>query len=140
MFIPGNGIMEDKDANSVINSSSRGLGMSSFRKGTNGIQREINKIVLHNIVENLIWTNVQCLLDIDPKLKNTGKNCWYKCKDQGPCKWCGSEGFCCSQGWLWRGKSKQYNGCDGTFGGMKRHECALKPGQSNIACLFSFGQ
>ena len=60
MFIPGNGIIEDKDANSVINSSSRGLGMSSFRKGTNGISKrnKSDSVTYIFIVENLIWTNV----------------------------------------------------------------------------------
>ena len=56
---------------------------------------------------------------------NTGKDCWYKCnRRQGPCPWCGSEGYCCTQQNDWNDTS---NGCDGTFGGVSMHECALKP-------------
>jgi len=55
-------------------------------------------------------------------LTNTGKDCWYKCgSKQGPCEWCGTKGMCCKNGF----KDKS-NGCDGTFGGLTRHECDLK--------------
>ena len=54
-----------------------------------------------------------------------GEDCWYECgKKQGPCAWCGSEGWCCTQKSGWTDTS---NGCDGTFGGVSKHECALKP-------------
>ena len=56
-------------------------------------------------------------------IQNEGMNCWKHCqKRQGPCSWCGAQGMCCTQkpGW-----SDMSNGCDGTFGGRKAHECAL---------------
>ena len=60
-------------------------------------------------------------------LGNIGKDCWENCnRQQGPCDWCGSMGFCCTKKNGWTDTS---NGCDGSFGGEKGHECALKPGQ-----------
>ena len=51
-------------------------------------------------------------------VKNTGKDCWRPCgKQQGACDWCGA-GVCCRSGWWDR-----RNGCDGTIGGARRHEC-----------------
>ena len=56
-----------------------------------------------------------------PVLKNAGQQCWWGCnKNQGPCSWCGSEGMCCRK--YWKG-----NGCDGSIGGGRRHECTKKP-------------
>merc|ERR1712179_72566 len=61
---------------------------------------------------------------LDPKLMNTGKDCWSYCNgQQGPCSWCGSEGMCCTQ----KSGYPASNGCDGSFGGQTMHECALKP-------------
>ena len=58
------------------------------------------------------------------EIKNTGIDCWYFCnKRQGPCPWCGTEGSCCTQKSGWTDIS---NGCDGTFGGLTRHECSMK--------------
>ena len=58
------------------------------------------------------------------KIENAGMDCLSRCNQtQGPCKWCGSMGFCCT-------KYKRYphsNGCDGTFGEDYFHACALKP-------------
>ena len=63
------------------------------------------------------------------KLNNMGKDCWGKCyQSQGPCSWCGPEGYCCTRKTGWKDFS---SGCDGSFGGDKRHECALKPGKSS---------
>ena len=63
---------------------------------------------------------------LDPKLMNTGKDCWSYCNgQQGPCSWCGSEGMCCTQ----KSGYPASNGCDGSFGGQTMHECALKPGK-----------
>ena len=57
-------------------------------------------------------------------LKNTGNDCWNKCNDkQGPCSWCGSDGMCCTRKLSWTDKS---NGCDGTIGGVTKHECVLR--------------
>ena len=59
-------------------------------------------------------------------LENKGKDCWKNCnRQQGPCDWCGSMGFCCTKKNGWTDTS---NGCDGSFGGETRHECALNPG------------
>ena len=61
----------------------------------------------------------------EPELANDGEECWENCKyKQGPCKWCGREGMCCSQA-SWYKPFK--NGCDGTFGSETRFECVLKP-------------
>ena len=50
-----------------------------------------------------------------------GLDCWDDCnKQQGPCEWCGSEGYCCKIGMIG-------NGCDGTFGGDKVHKCVFEP-------------
>jgi len=54
-----------------------------------------------------------------------GVSCWAKCgRKQGPCAWCGAKGYCCTKKSGWTDTS---NGCDGTFGGVRMHECALKP-------------
>ena len=54
---------------------------------------------------------------------------------QGPCKWCGKRGMCCSEKgkFRWRGFEKKCiyeNGCDGTFGGKTDYlwdfECSIK--------------
>ena len=59
-------------------------------------------------------------------LANERKECMKKCEyKQGPCLWCGIEGMCCSQNKSLNGAN---NGCDATFGGETRHECALNPG------------
>ena len=68
----------------------------------------------------------------EPILANAGKKCYHgyrgPCFKQGPCKWCGKEGMCCSQN-ADRDVDKY---CDGTVGGkasdMKNSECTLKPG------------
>lgn len=64
-------------------------------------------------------------LDADCKptvgLANTGVDCWGRCgSKQGPCDWCGKNGMCCTRRAGWTDTS---NGCDGTFGGLKTHEC-----------------
>ena len=65
-------------------------------------------------------------LFLEPKLKNTGLDCWPPCSgQQGPCSWCGTEGMCCTMKTGWSDTS---NGCDGTFGGETKHECYLRPG------------
>ena len=57
-------------------------------------------------------------------LLNEGVDCYPNCGgQQGKCSWCGSEGFCCREGW-----HDTSNGCDGTFGGQRQHECVLKSG------------
>ena len=54
---------------------------------------------------------------------NENKECWPQCGYKpGPCSWCGANGMCCRIG-----SSYMINGCDGTFGGKMRHECALHP-------------
>ena len=78
---------------------------------------------------------------LEPKLKNAGLDCWNHCSDQqGPCSWCGTEGMCCTIKHGWTDTS---NGCDGSFGGATRHECAIKSGKfilSNpfLACTKKF--
>ena len=54
--------------------------------------------------------------------ENNGMECWSHCKNQqGPCpSWCGKHGMCCTMNPYWKDQS---NGCDGTFGGVWRHEC-----------------
>jgi len=57
------------------------------------------------------------------EVKHENEDCWSGCKSkQGKCSWCGSDGMCCKIGF----KDKS-NGCDGSFGGIKRHECVPKP-------------
>ena len=69
-----------------------------------------------------------------PILANIGKDCYLKChKEQGPCKWCGKEGFCCTQ----RAYYAIKNGCDGTFGGKRGYECVLKPGDIFLKILLT---
>ena len=67
-------------------------------------------------------------------IANEGKDCWWGCKKkQGPCEWCGTEGWCCRLGWTG-------NGCDGSMGaeGMG-HVCTGKGNyRSKIFCKFSF--
>ena len=64
---------------------------------------------------------VTLFLFTESQLKNVGPSCWNECDfAQGKCDWCGSEGYCCRKNW------KAGNGCDGSFGGTKKHECALK--------------
>ena len=54
-----------------------------------------------------------------------GEECYSKCGyRQGTCEWCGTEGMCCTQMSGWNDTS---HGCDGTFGGLKRHECGINP-------------
>ena len=67
----------------------------------------------------------QILSPKEPQFANDGEYCWVNCNyKQGPCKWCGKEGMCCTQETVRRGFK---NGCDGTFGGLTRFECVLKP-------------
>ena len=47
---------------------------------------------------------------------------------EGQCDWCGNDGWCCRKEWIG-------NGCDGTIGGINRHECVLNPGK-NILSYF----
>ena len=55
-------------------------------------------------------------------VRNAGKECFQKCKMQnGPCDWCGPDGWCCRL-------NRVRNGCDGTFGGANQHQCVLNPG------------
>ena len=59
---------------------------------------------------------------------DTGVSCWAKCGGkQGPCGWCGDNRMCCKYGW-----TDTSNGCDGTFGGLKFHECFLNPNAGTI--------
>ena len=54
-------------------------------------------------------------------MENGGKDCWNGCSQkQGKCDWCGADGWCCRKDWAG-------NGCDGTFGGEKGHQCVLRP-------------
>ena len=54
-------------------------------------------------------------------LVNTGVDCWYKCGEkEGPCEQCGKNGYCCR---FRRSDTSGYSGCDGTFGGLRKHEC-----------------
>ena len=60
-------------------------------------------------------------------LMNEGEFCLAPigpCEKQGPCKFCGRKGMCCSQDTLFGNFS---NGCDGFFGGDILHHCAIKP-------------
>ena len=60
--------------------------------------------------------------------ENEGKDCWRACdKQQGPCDWCGEGGMCCRKGSRWAG-----NGCDGTIGGRRRHECSFSTEDENF--------
>ena len=59
------------------------------------------------------------------QIENAGMDCWSNCNSrQGACEWCGAMGFCCTKKNGWNDTS---NGCDGSFGGETKHECALKP-------------
>ena len=58
------------------------------------------------------------------ELQNVGMDCWYHCNSQqGPCSWCGSKGMCCTRK---PGYTYMSNGCDGTIGGLTRHECSMR--------------
>jgi len=62
-------------------------------------------------------------------LENGGENCWTDCKGkQGKCAYCGFDGYCCRKDWT------AGNGCDGSFGGEKEHQCVLKPSSSTTEC------
>lgn len=77
-------------------------------------------------VRNFLLKSIYLLANIT----NTGKSCWGHCNSkQGACSWCGSEGMCCTQKTGWNDMSK---GCDGTFGGLSRHECVRKPSKISI--------
>lgn len=66
------------------------------------------------------------------ELQNTGKDCWYKCNSkQGPCSWCGTAGTCCKKGF-----NDKSNGCDGTFGGSRRHECVFNQDNSMLLKVY----
>ena len=48
---------------------------------------------------------------------NYGKDCWNECNEtQGPCSWCGPEGWCCS-------KDFKHYGCGGSFKVENYHVC-----------------
>ena len=62
------------------------------------------------------------IIELGP-LEHAGENCWNRCNSvDGKCKWCGTDGWCCSM-------SSIGNGCDGTFGGENGHICTLKTGK-----------
>ena len=74
--------------------------------------------------------------DEEKGILNSNADCWNvgQCgydgpngrDGQGPCEFCGPEGYCCkkeSAGW-W----DKTNGCDGTIGGEAGHRCVNKPG------------
>ena len=68
-------------------------------------------------------------------LQHTGKDCWSSCDNkQGWCPWCGSRGMCCTQKVGWTDTT---NGCDGTFGGLKEHECVLNPSKTLYYTIFT---
>ena len=51
------------------------------------------------------------------KLQNSDERCWGKCEAKdGPCEWCGTEGWCCRQ-------KNIKNGCDGNLGSKNHHIC-----------------
>merc|ERR1712110_83117 len=57
-------------------------------------------------------------------LQNKGKECWWVCgRREGECSWCG-DGMCCRKGWTG-------NGCDGTIGGRRNHQCVAKPEEND---------
>ena len=58
-------------------------------------------------------------------LQNEGRECYKACDmKQGPCKWCGSGGMCCSQN---QERNDTSVGCDGRFVGQTRPKCVLDP-------------
>ena len=66
---------------------------------------------------------------LNSALRKEGKACWRKCRrKQGPCEtgYCGTEDVCCKKD-HW----DKSNGCDGTIGGISRHECTA-PGTIRI--------
>ena len=86
---------------------------SDWNNTSNGCDGTIGGLKMH-----------QCVL---PPIKNKDKDCWNKCKEtQGPCLWCGG-GMCCRK--VWKDTS---NGCDGTFGGLKMHQCVDPQGKVYI--------
>ena len=76
--------------------------------------------------------SLTCLiLELGP-LEHAGENCWNRCNTrQGKCRWCGTDGWCCSM-------ASVGNGCDGTFGGENGHICTLKPGKLSSFFLYLF--
>ena len=73
----------------------------------------------------LFFLQVMTILNISAQyiINNIEKDCWAPCGNkQGSCSWCGSKGLCCTQRPGWTDRS---NGCDGTIGGITRHECLL---------------
>ena len=65
----------------------------------------------------------------EPEINHEGIQCWGKCnRKQGPCSWCGTKGMCCRKNW-------KGNGCDGSIGGRRRHECTKKPEAGKIFIL-----
>jgi len=79
-----------------------------------------SRLLIINLIGVFLFS---CEVTAD-ELENTGKDCWRNCnRQQGPCDWCGSKGFCCTKKDNWTDTSF---GCDGSFGGETRHECALK--------------
>ena len=74
-----------------------------------------NKDIYRNDIDIFVAKNV-----------NTGVGCLGKCGGkEGPCQWCGPTSMCCTQN---PKISKNTNGCDGSFGGLKIHECIGNPG------------
>ena len=66
--------------------------------------------------------------------KNAGKSCWKQCnRQQGKCDWCGSDGYCCRKN-FWKNTE---NGCDGSFGGNRKHACVLKPEEEDEEDIIS---
>merc|ERR1739844_443285 len=85
----------------------------------------------HSIMRTIIiFTLLMVTLAVHAaQLQNTVKDCWYECNSkQGPCSWCGTAGMCCKKGF-----NDKSNGCDGTFGGITRHECVLRGGSGSAS-------
>ena len=93
----------------------------------------IVNIKVYHSKDVCMWPSHNYLIGIGDE-GNFGKDCWSGCNQrQGPCNWCGSEGFCCRLGW-------EGNGCDGGMGakGMG-HVCTGKGNhRCKIFCKFSF--
>ena len=62
------------------------------------------------------------------RVKNLGKNCWFKCFKSGHCHYCGS-GLCCR---LFR----RERGCTGWIGGWVYHTCTRKFGRQGMYAFF----
>ena len=87
--------------------------------GINNLNYKLIKIIRYSDYTHIF---VDLKSSSDLKIQNVGQNCWIECKNtQGPCTWCGTNGFCCRKDW-------KGNGCDGLFGGKSSHVCVLKPG------------